>query len=268
MSSDSPRTQQQLCHICNKFFTPRSLTEHLQNTHLGTICYFPGSNFSLSKEDDPAMTEALLRANAQLGGGEDPVQDEKPRHWCYWPDCRGVGERRHSYDSAESLRRHLRTKQRDMFKKMSPGAAQRPNRVRPELFQAWSLVNHWKLIRDVRFDCLTVLLNPRHSPEEVGSKSRLFIFDYVQEANTGLDQAVQNVWHLTNNPDTQGNWNNFIARDQWRRENFPVWALNCNFTTTPTLSWDVFHHQHAFLSEILNQLEHQTTVQPNLQPAP
>ncbi|KAL7626850.1 hypothetical protein AAE478_003624 [Parahypoxylon ruwenzoriense] len=108
------------CPECDLALTERSYHEHISYTHLGTKCYFPGSDMVLPQQNDSRMTAELERANAELGGG----QGDGGVFWCYWPGCHnGV---HHSYKGIEGLKRHLRTKQRTAYQAEAEAEAAAP----------------------------------------------------------------------------------------------------------------------------------------------
>ncbi|KAI0845190.1 hypothetical protein F5Y00DRAFT_273249 [Daldinia vernicosa] len=96
----------QPCPHCQHLYTSRSLDEHLEKSHLGVKCYFPGSSLVLAEEDDHAMLQELLRCNMMSGGG---YRDNE--FWCHWPNCNPYNFP-HSYKYDGGLKRHLRMKQK------------------------------------------------------------------------------------------------------------------------------------------------------------
>ncbi|KAI0131715.1 hypothetical protein F4776DRAFT_156223 [Hypoxylon sp. NC0597] len=229
-----------VCQICHKSLTKRSYAEHTATTHLGLICYFPGSDFQLEEEDDSQMTDALIRANEQRGGGGHGLNKEgKLIYWCFWPDCRGEEKVPHSYESAESLKRHLRTKQRDMHRQLSPNW-----NLNPRILNAWNEVNRRMGIRDAKFECLGVV------------------------ANADLDAEIQRVRLLTYINDAVAIWDDFSGRDAGRQNAVLFWASDLGFNTDPNfhiLTWQYFYDEHATLSGILKHLEQMTIRYPDLQ---
>ncbi|KAI8959139.1 hypothetical protein F5Y11DRAFT_362107 [Daldinia sp. FL1419] len=97
------------CPHCESFFTASFLPEHIRSAHLGRRCHFPGSSLVLDADNATAMTEELMRANQQHGGG---YRDGE--FWCHWPNCRG--EQPHAYKNERNLRRHLQTTQGNRYR--------------------------------------------------------------------------------------------------------------------------------------------------------
>ncbi|KAI1661594.1 hypothetical protein F4813DRAFT_344966 [Daldinia decipiens] len=99
----------QPCPHCQQSFTLRSLHEHLETSHLGVKCYFPGSSLVLAVEDDCAMIQELSLCNLNNGGGY-----RNGEFWCHWPNCNAINSS-HSYKNDSNLKRHLRMKQKKIY---------------------------------------------------------------------------------------------------------------------------------------------------------
>ncbi|KAI1143878.1 hypothetical protein F5Y05DRAFT_9859 [Hypoxylon sp. FL0543] len=253
MSSEEPQATH-ACPICGKTLTRRSLNEHKQNSHLGTKCYFPNSNFTQDAENDPAMTDELLRANSALG----TVAEDK-KYWCYWPGCQN-GAPRHSYDSAESLRRHLRTKQRDMFKQNEPNAAHRYNRIPSGVLEAWTGVKTTQSARDAVLTCASLLLDPNGNIVQVAPPIWHQVCNYLLNAHDALVCAIEHVKSLTNIPETRDSWG-YLSQQQMRaRHDLVGWA-----TSPAHLSLESIHNTNVHISYLINELERHTTSIPNPQ---
>ncbi|XXH05086.1 hypothetical protein Hte_011510 [Hypoxylon texense] len=107
------------CPLCHGGFTStKSLGEHRMQSHLGTTCYFPGSNRVLARENDGEMARQLAEAN---GAGPDA----RGRYVCHWGTCKPGGQP-HAYNGALSLRRHLKSKQREAYLANNPQEANLP----------------------------------------------------------------------------------------------------------------------------------------------
>ncbi|OTA89625.1 hypothetical protein M434DRAFT_102820 [Hypoxylon sp. CO27-5] len=261
--SSSTEKHQVRCHLCNKSLTKRSFGEHAATTHLGVTCYFPGCDFKLDKEDDSKMTEALIHANEQRGETRTQNEEGKDIYWCRWPNCRSEGQDGHSYGSPESLRRHLRTKQRDMLKKFSPDW-----NVNPRILDAWDKVNRQIAIRDAKFESLRVVVQPSLTQDQTARDICNMIFAQVQEANTALDAEIQRVKNLTYINEATDIWDDFTNRDDVRKANFLSWSSSLNFNVSPDydpITWQYFRNEHAALSEMLERLKQMTTGYPDVQ---
>ncbi|KAI1646186.1 uncharacterized protein F4817DRAFT_153792 [Daldinia loculata] len=105
-----PDSLRQLCPHCEHSFSLRYLHEHLETSHLGVKCYFPGSNLVLLVEDDFTMTQELSHANLRNGGGHRDGE-----YWCHWPNCNSSNTP-HSYKNDSNLKRHLRMKQKRIYR--------------------------------------------------------------------------------------------------------------------------------------------------------
>ncbi|OTA66445.1 hypothetical protein K449DRAFT_456532 [Hypoxylon sp. EC38] len=262
MSSSTAKSQVR-CHLCNKSLTKRSFNEHAATTHLGVTCYFPGCDFKLDKEDDSKMTEALIHANEQRGETRTQNEEGKDIYWCRWPNCRSEGKDGHSYGSPESLRRHLRTKQRDMLKKFSPDW-----NVNPRILDAWDKVNRQMAIRDAKYESLGVVVPPSLTQDQTARDSCIMIFNQVQHAHGVLHIEIQGVRKLTYMSDATEIWDAFTKRSEHKDQAFMYWATNLNYNVDPncdTLTWQYFHNEHAALSEMLERLKQMTIRYPDIQ---
>ncbi|OTA99166.1 hypothetical protein M426DRAFT_27742 [Hypoxylon sp. CI-4A] len=114
------------CPQCGKSYKDRSWNEHLQQNHLGTVCFFPESTLALETEDDDAMVRELLRLNNQR---QQPTDSQ---FRCNWPGC---GNYRRTYPSEHNLKRHLRTLQKKSLNSRN-GQATRGGRGLPLPTQA------------------------------------------------------------------------------------------------------------------------------------
>lgn len=106
------------CPECGKEFTYRSFQEHQATSHLGRICLVLAHRLDIQVDDDEVMAQVLERINVQLGmrahnrqGFDEDIIERDGMFWCYIPACDLDGHG-HSYTSKRSLRRHLRTFQK------------------------------------------------------------------------------------------------------------------------------------------------------------
>ncbi|KAI2472051.1 hypothetical protein F4781DRAFT_428820 [Annulohypoxylon bovei var. microspora] len=247
--------QTKSCPTCGGVFTLRSLREHVQSSHLGTFCFFPGCDIKLDKEDDLKMTEALLHANEQQGGGPNRDGTE---FLCSWPGCK-QGQL-HPYDRLASLKRHLRTKQKEeLHKSVTEVAVGRssvaPPQINYQVLQAWNDVHIKISYLEAKFQCLGLLVTPLEPPEEVGYVRRQMIIDAVTEADNFLQESIQRVESMTNSPKVAASWDQFTqTRELWHNQ-LTAWAYSSNPNLDHAWEWTCLNNVLGQLGQILNEIQ-------------
>ncbi|KAI1340533.1 hypothetical protein F5Y15DRAFT_422995 [Xylariaceae sp. FL0016] len=118
------------CGICSREFTVRMLGQHGNGSHLGTECYYPGSNFVQETENDEAMSDELVRVNQKRC---EDAGDGADKNYCRWPGCPIDKHNNgyHYYKKKKDLKYHLQCQQRKEFTQKSPATCGQWNRKDP-----------------------------------------------------------------------------------------------------------------------------------------
>ncbi|KAI1451556.1 hypothetical protein F4805DRAFT_86150 [Annulohypoxylon moriforme] len=259
MEAQAPSPETKPCLTCGRHFMPRSLKEHMQSSHLGTMCFFPGHDIQLPREDDNRMTEELMRANEQEGGGQCPGQRQGEIVFkCCWPVCKKGQGQGHSYDRLTSLKRHLRIRQKDELRKYvgeasgrcgsttAPQVQQQVNKT----VQAWNGLHVNMALLEAKFQCLEILVESLDIPGEEISLYRLqrMLADIIKTDEL-VEEAIRHVESVTTNAKTAPWWEQLAQTRQDWRERLSAWACNVHN------GWD-HAHVRACLNDILGQVAH------------
>ncbi|KAI1212466.1 uncharacterized protein F4807DRAFT_457961 [Annulohypoxylon truncatum] len=258
------------CPTCGGLFTLRSLREHLQSSHLGTFCFFPGyDEVRLEREDDARMTDALMRANEQQGGGPNRGGTE---FVCCWQGCKqGRG---HSYDRLTSLKRHLRTKQREEYRRYlndasggisftapqaPPQQQQQQQQINYQVLQAWNNLHVNVALLVAKFQCLEILVTPWGAAagpeEEVGLGRLQRILDDVMKTDGLVDAAIEYVESVANSQKTAAGWEQLVrTRQEWHKL-LSAWAYNADPNLDHFYEWACLNTLLGQMTQTIEQIK-------------
>ncbi|KAI0887234.1 uncharacterized protein GGS22DRAFT_156499 [Annulohypoxylon maeteangense] len=234
------------CLTCGKQFSPRSLQEHLQSSHLGTQCFFPGFPVRLDSENDLKMSEALIHANTNEGGGAAQNQATNATVFvCAWPACKlGQG---HTYDRLTSLKRHLRTRQRDEYCRnlndaLALARVRSPAPPVPGV-PAWSNLHLHLALLNAKFQCLEILVTP--SPGEVVNPNILHrMLQDIRQTDVAMWEALRCVQVA---PECWGQLE--LAREEWEKK-FAAWFCVDDVGSAR------FYELSGLLAQLTQSIEH------------
>ncbi|KAI1450980.1 hypothetical protein F5Y02DRAFT_9736 [Annulohypoxylon stygium] len=240
------------CPTCGNIFTFRSLREHLQCSHLGAYCFFPGVTAQLDREDDIKMTEILIQANQQHGGGPNATNTE---FRCAWPGCKKGSA--HTYDRLSSLKRHLRTIQREEYRKYI-NSWENPTLSPQQLFDmnqlpAWTNLNAHMAMAEGKMRCLELLVTP--AAEDVPAGRLQWMLQDLQQTDVLLDQAFHYVRDTTRTDLTAHWWQQLEdERSNWHQA-LAKWASSVDPDMNHYLEWAALGAIQGRLVELIGQIK-------------
>ncbi|KAI1090886.1 hypothetical protein F5B19DRAFT_299145 [Rostrohypoxylon terebratum] len=237
------------CPTCGNAFTERSLKEHLQSSHLGSFCFFPGAAVQLGREDDARMTEILMQANQSQGGGQSAAD---AGYRCAWPGCKNGQP--HSYDRLSSLRRHLRTRQREEYVAVCEGPAPGDRDREFSIRQAWSNVRIHVAMLEGRLKCLGFMLIPHTEP--VAPDRLRWALQDIQQMDVVVEQAFQYARAMTCDEHTRQWWSQCEeGRHAWRQA-LENWAASTDPDLDHYAEWASLNTIFVQIVTMINQVNH------------